>query len=337
MYTFSNKISQVINNYEPVEDGLILIRGTHETCFLEYLNDEDKLLVKIEQDTAYDFVNFGSNLLFTNKEASKTYAYNKTNQSLNLLPYILHLKGHRDSDKYFCYTEIDGKNCFTIISLDSFMVVDNFPVEISFGVIDSFFGTGIVSSKKRNGIVGLIKFPNEIVWQLNVPHLLNNDINLKAPISFIEVDKLKNRAYIICLESILCLTLDGKILWITDIKFKSSQIHIRNNEGYIITSDNFVKLDLETGKINISKKIGHISFQSKKLSFQGHSPQIFDGLLWCTLQTSGYSFIAALEPESGNLEWLQNVPTSNFINAPRFYRNKMYVLDTGGDLFIYKK
>lgn len=337
MYTLSSKISQVIHYYEPHEEGLILIRGTHEKSFLEFLNEKGDELAKVEQDTAYDFLSIGNNILFTNKQAVRTYSYNRVNKNLNMMPYVLHLKGHRNNDEYFCYAEVNGKECFVVISLDSLIIINELSIDINLGMIDSFLGDRIVSSKKRNGIVGLIEFPNNIIWQLNIPQVLKMDIESKISISSVYVDKTTSRIYVIYNHNVICVSLNGEILWITDIKFRSNQMHVKNNEGYIVAFDNFIKMDLDTGRIKISKKIENILFASKEFIFQGHSPQIFNGSLWCPVQTNGYNFVTALNPDSGVLEWWQNVATPHFINTPTFYKSKMYILDTGGNLFIYSK
>jgi hypothetical protein len=334
MFSYSNKITNVIHNYEPIDNGIILIKGDHEKSFLEVINFENESLLQIKDDTAYDFINLHNNIVFTNKLADKSYAFNKISGKVGRLPYTLHIKGLRYKDQYLCYSQIDDHECWVVLSTDSLDILSQYPTDLGLGAVHTFLGDKFISQNQRKGLIALYAFSNIELWKLDISQHAkteNNKLNIIDSTYFHE-----NRIYILCGHTIICTSIDGNILWKNELSFRPFIMGIDKNTGYIISSNKLVSLDLTTGHINYSKKNDTITWSEKKLHFHGSHPQIHNEKLWCNVQTSGHNFIASIEPQSGNVEWLMNITTPYFITPPKFKNDKMYILDNGGNLFAYE-
>lgn len=334
MYQFWRKLTDVVHNYEPTDNGLILIRGDYKTSFLEILDLESYSSVQIDKDTAYDFINLYDRVIFTNKLANKSYVFNKKSKVASELPYTLHIKGYKNNDRYLCYSEIDNQECFLIISLDTLNVLDKYAVELDLGLIHSFLEYGIVWSKRKTGTVSLTQLPNKEVWKLNT----GDYVKAQTPMPLIDnVYVHENRIYTLCGHHIICTSLDGTLVWNRELEFRPVILEIDKNMGYMVSSNNVAALNLNNGSTFYSKKMNQIIWQGYELFFQGFHPRIYNQKLWCTIQTNGLNFVAALNMENGALEWLQNIETPHFINPPKFDDKRMFILDNGGNLFIYDK
>lgn len=331
MYRFKERITGVIHNYEPQGDSLILIKGNHQESFLQIVHGEG--IITIDEDTAYDFVCAKENILFTNKTSTATYSHNTLSGRTTKLPYTLHIKGLKNDNEYLCYAEVNGKECFLVISLESLEEVRSYPVDPGYGVIDFFTDTIFISSKKRQAIVALYEFPNRERWKVNL-HELASQEDKKTSIDAIHV--ANNSLVILFGHSVVCLSFAGTLKWIAQLTFRPVFIDLNGNRGMCVSFNNFCTIDLETGEVVTSTKIEHIEWKGRTLPFNGSHPQSRNGQLWCTIQTSGYNFIAALNQGTGAVEWVQHVETPHFISPPKFHKDNLYILDTGGNLFVYE-
>ena len=61
------------------------------------------------------------------------------------------------------------------------------------------------------------------------------------------------------------------------------------------------------------------------------------GLLWYRVYSSGDSFIVSIDPDTANYQWIHKVDTYEKVNDINFYDDKMFVTDTGYNLFIYEE
>jgi hypothetical protein len=338
MYRFERKIEDVIHNYQPYEDGLILIRGSHERSYLEFIDKDGLELQKIEQVTAYDFIRANNRIIFTNKEATETFTCDLHSKKIDILPYVLHIKGHRNDDEYLCYSQFEKEECFLIISLNTLDIVKKAPLEISLGTIDAFLGEKVITSKKRSGKIALVDISNHhSVWQLDIPSFSKKPIESKVGIDSVYINDKKDQIYVLFGSRVICLKFSGEIFWTVDLEFRPTRMHINGDIGYIITSGKMVKIDLLTGQVIFSRKMEDIEWAGQKLVFQGSQLEFFKNLLWCPVQTSGHNFICAVDPESGETKWIHNINAPHFINLPKFYNDKMYVLDTGGNLYFFSQ
>jgi len=333
MYIFKEKITRVVHNYEPFDDSLILIRGNHQESFLQLIDNEG-IVTSVNNDTAYDFVSANENILFTNKTSSATYSYNKNSGSTIKMPYVLHIKGLKSGDNYLCNAEIEGKECVLVVSLDSLKEIRSYPIGLGLGGVDVFIDDVFLSSKKRQGVIALFEFPNRELWKLNI-HEFTDQENDKTSIDEIQVF---NDSFVVLFGySLVCISFKGVVNWITKLAFRPITIDLSEKRGTCVSSSNFCTIDLDSGKVLKSTKLEAIEWAGLKLPFVGSNPRTFNNQLWCTIQANGYNFIAALNQLTGDLAWLQNIETPHFISPPKFHKDSLYTLDTGGNLFVYKK
>jgi outer membrane protein assembly factor BamB len=212
--------------------------------------------------------------------------------------------------------------------------LSKYGVDPDMGLTHTFIERGTISSKRKNGTISLTEFPNKEIWKLKIVDY----VNAQTPMPTIDnVYFHDNKIYTLCGHNIICTSLNGTLVWNCKLEFRPTFLEMDKNIGYIVSSNNLVILNLNNGTIFYSRKMNQINWLGHEYSFHGFRPQLHDQKLWCPLQTNGLNFVACLNPENGVLEWLQNIETPHFIQPPKFDDNKMFILDNGGNLFIYDK
>lgn len=128
----------------------------------------------------------------------------------------------------------------------------------------------------------------------------------------------------------------GETLW----KHEKTPIYrdmaIVGNLGYLTTGSTWGILNLNTGELE--NKGEFLDFQHKGKNFWATGGEItwHDGFLWLNVFSNGYAFIVAMNPQTGNYEWVEEVETTEAINPPKFHGNRIYLLDTGRTLHVYE-
>lgn len=112
---------------------------------------------------------------------------------------------------------------------------------------------------------------------------------------------------------------------------------LNGNLGYLSTNAAWGILNLESGELENKGKFPDIRHKGKNFWATGGELTWYDGLLWLNVFSSGYAFIVAMNPQTGNYEWVEEVETTEAINPPKFHGNRMYLLDTGRTLHVYEK
>ncbi|MDR2407323.1 MAG: hypothetical protein LBE13_04315 [Bacteroidales bacterium] len=180
-----------------------------------------------------------------------------------------------------------------------------------------------------------------LVWQQDLKEALKYHFDKKDVYGQIKhVKQYKDSVIVVSDGGIIRLLLaTGETVWKS--KTYAQTMEIVKETGFICSGLCIYKIDLETGKINHygweHNKLPDFEYNGKKYWAVGHEVIYHDGLLWYSVYSSGESFITAINPENGNYEWIHHVETYEKIQSPRFYGDKMFLLDTGGTLHIYEK
>ena len=118
-------------------------------------------------------------------------------------------------------------------------------------------------------------------------------------------------------------------------------MEIVGNIGYVCTSLSLYKINLDTGEESgygwIHDRLPDFEYGDRSYWPAGHRVVYHNGFLWYLVYDAGDSFIIAINPETGDYEWIHKVDTYEKADEIQFYEDKMFVLDTGGYLHIYEK
>ena len=159
-------------------------------------------------------------------------------------------------------------------------------------------------------------------------------------LSILEIYSYKDTFIIIARVGIVCLSQkDGSLIWKCDHYARTMEIV--GHYGYVCTSLSFYRVDLDTGEFyNYNRKYSRLpdfEYNGENHWPSGHRVVYHKGLLWYRVYSSGESFIIAIDPETANYQWIHKVETYEKVMDIKFYDDKMFVTDTGYNLFIYEE
>ena len=162
----------------------------------------------------------------------------------------------------------------------------------------------------------------------------------KEELSILEIYSYKDTFIIIARVGIVCLSQkDGSLIW--KCNYYARTMEIVGHYGYVCTSLSFYRVDLDTGeKYGYGRKYDRLpdfEYNGKNYWPAGHRVVYHKGLLWYRVYSSGESFILAIDPETANYQWIHKVDTYEKVMDIKFYDDKMFVTDTGYNLFIYEE
>lgn len=200
------------------------------------------------------------------------------------------------------------------------------------------FSNNLIFSLKGKQIFLYKNHPDtiQLVWQLEVTSLFPDQED-------VHISEIKEyQGSLIVLTSVATLRLsaeDGSIIWINNGYART--LEIVSNIGYLCTGLCLLKLNLDTGEESgygwERNRLPDFTYNNKLYWPAGHEIVYHDGLLWYSVCSSGKSFLLAINPDNGNYEWIHHVDTNEQTDAPQFYKDRMFIRDTGNTLHIYEK
>ena len=175
-----------------------------------------------------------------------------------------------------------------------------------------------------------------LLWQQNIQDFFPGEEDL----SILEIYSYKDTFIIIARVGIVCLSQkDGSLIWKCDHYARTMEIV--GHYGYVCTSLSFYRVDLDTGESYDYDReyagLPDFKYNEKNYLPAGHRVVYHKGLLWYSVYSSGDSFIIAIDPETANYQWIHKVETYEKVMDIKFYDDKMFVTDTGYNLFIYEE
>ena len=162
----------------------------------------------------------------------------------------------------------------------------------------------------------------------------------KEELSILEIYSYKDTFIIIARVGIVCLSQkDGSLIW--KCNYYARTMEIVGHYGYVCTSLSFYRVDLDTGESYDYDReyaaLPDFEYNGENHWPSGHRVVYHKGLLWYRVYSSGESFIIAIDPETANYQWIHKVETYEKVMDIKFYDDKMFVTDTGYNLFIYEE
>ena len=231
------------------------------------------------------------------------------------------------------YSFIDDR--LIVYDLEKFSIIENREDTVE-GIIFIPINKFIVS-RYSTSIYIYIKNDLSLLWQQNIQDFFPGEEEL----SILEIYSYKDTFIIIARVGIVCLSQkDGSLIW--KCNYYARTMEIVGHYGYVCTSLSFYRVDLDTGeKYGYGRKYDRLpdfEYNGENHWPSGHRVVYHKGLLWYDVHTSKHPFIIAIDPETGNYQWIHEITSSNrYIENIKFYDDKMFVTDTGYNLFIYEE
>ena len=231
------------------------------------------------------------------------------------------------------YSFIDDR--LIVYDLEKFSIIENREDTVE-GIIFIPINKFIVS-RYSTSIYIYIKNDLSLLWQQDIQDFFPGEEDL----SILEIYSYKDTFIIIARVGIVCLSQkDGSLIWKCDHYARTMEIV--GHYGYVCTSLSFYRVDLDTGESYDYDReyatLPDFKYNEKNYLPAGHRVVYHKELLWYDVHTSKHPFIIAIDPETGNYQWIHEITSSNrYIENIKFYDDKMFVTDTDNNLFIYEE
>ena len=319
-------------------DGLIYgIKEEKEKRYFQELSLEGEILWQSQESNVYDYHVNENVIIFNLKTTEGTFKdiliYDrKTKKVIFKGEFELYLFSHRFYDKNILYN-INKNRILTFDMLKGSVLQEK---EISLKGITAFFAYDYIVRYDDIYIYVYKKNDFSLLWQQNI-----QDFFPKEEIEIYSVHPYKNTFIVIAKMGIVCISQkDGSLIWKCDHYARTMEIV--DHYGYVCTSLSFYRVDLDTGEFyNYNRKYSRLpdfEYNGETYWPSGHKVVYHNGLLWYDVYTSKHPFIIAIDPETATYQWIYQIKdTYEDIEEIRFYDNKMFVTDTGNNLFIYEE
>jgi hypothetical protein len=342
MYQFLKKIEDVLI-YQFHNDDLMLIIGKPNEAHLTIFNNDLLLTDKLEQVTAYDFMEFNNNVYITEPKSYNSYLLKFKDNKLTIaekLNYTFNIKRWNFENLtiknlHFTTGYIDKVSYYVLINLETGKIFKKKSSDLGFGVSNFLISDDLIISANSDSL-GLFTLDNEKIWTHNI-----NDILVSDKKGEIRAMKIYNDNVII-VSTLGYMSINiatGKINWAT--KGYADVIEIVGNVGYVSTNHSLSKVNLNTGEHTGYgwDYNGLPGFEFKGYNFKaiGYGVVYHDGLLYYAVHDSGESFIIGINPHDGIYEWILHIKEAHQIDTLKFHNNRMYIRDNENNLFVYEK
>ena len=319
-------------------DGFIYgIKKEEGKRYFQELSLGGEVLWQSKESNVYDYYANEEVIIFNLKTTEGIFdvlIYNRKTKKIIFKGEIeLYLFSSRFYDKNILYN-INKNRVLTFDILKGGILQEK---EISLKGITAFFTYDYIVRYDDIYIYIYVKNDFSLLWQQNIQDFFPGEEEL----SILEIYSYKDTFIIIARVGIVCLSQkDGSLIWKCDHYARTMEIV--GHYGYVCTSLSFYRVDLDTGEFyNYNRKYSRLpdfEYNGENHWPSGHRVVYHKGLLWYDVHTSKHPFIIAIDPETATYQWIYQIKdTYEDIEEIRFYDNKMFVTDTGNNLFIYEE
>ena len=318
-------------------DGKIYVK-TEENCILKELSLTGEVLWESkETEVRYYYVN-NDVIIFNLESLEDKYTYDRT-FIYDRRRKTLIFRGEIELNISYIFF---NKNILNSNTNENIIVFDILKGEILKKIDKPTIGVTLLVTekyvvKKYNPYIYIyVKSDYSLLRQQNIQDFFPGEEDL----SILEIYSYKDTFIIIARVGIVCLSQkDGSLIWKCD--HYALTMEIVGHYGYVCTSLSFYRVDLDTGEFyNYNRKYSRLpdfEYNGENHWPSGHRVVYHKGLLWYRVYSSGDSFIVAIDPDTANYQWIHKVDTYEKVNDIKFYDDKMFVTDTGYNLFIYEE
>ena len=319
-------------------DGFIYgIKKEEGKRYFQELSLGGEVLWQSKESNVYDYYANEEVIIFNLKTTEGIFdvlIYNRKTKKIIFKGEIeLYLFSSRFYDKNILYN-INKNRVLTFDILKGGILQEK---EISLKGITAFFTYDYIVRYDDIYIYIYVKRDYSLLWQQDIQDFFPEEEEL----SILEIYSYKETFIIIARVGIVCLSQkDGSLIWKCDHYARTMEIV--GHYGYVCTSLSFYRVDLDTGEFyNYNRKYSRLpdfEYNGENHWPSGHRVVYHKGLLWYDVHTSKHPFIIAIDPETATYQWIYQIKdTYEDIEEIRFYDNKMFVTDTGNNLFIYEE
>ena len=319
-------------------DGKIYVK-TEENCILKELSLTGEVLWESEEtEVRYYYVN-NDVIIFNLESLEDKYTYDRT-FIYDRRKKTLIFKGEIELNISYIFF---NKNILNSNTNENIIVFDILKGEILKKIDKPTIGVTLLVTekyvvKKYDPYIYIyVKSDYSLLRQQNIQDFFPGEEDL----SILEIYSYKDTFIIIARVGIVCLSQkDGSLIW--KCNYYARTMEIVGHYGYVCTSLSFYRVDLDTGeKYGYGRKYDRLpdfEYNGETYWPAGHRVVYNKGLLWYDVHTSKHPFIIAIDPETGNYQWIHEITNSNgYIENIKFYDDKMFLLDSGNTLFIYEE
>ena len=320
-------------------DGKIYAK-MEENCKLKELSLIGEVLWESEEkEIRYNYVN--NDVIIFNLESledkytyDRTFIYDRRKKTLifkGKIELILFSKKCFDGNILYSNTN-ENIIIFDILKGEILKKIDKPTIGVTLLVTEKY-----VIKKYDPYIYIYVKNDYSLLRQQNIQDFFPKE----EEIEIYSVHPYKNTFIVIAKMGIVCISQkDGSLIWKCDHYARTMEIV--GHYGYVCTSLSFYRVDLDTGEFyNYNRKYSRLpdfEYNGENHWPSGHRVVYHKGLLWYDVHTSKHPFIIAIDPETATYQWIYQIKdTYEDIEEIRFYDNKMFVTDTGNNLFIYEE
>ena len=318
-------------------DGLIYgIKEEEEKRYFQELSLGGKVLWQSKESNVYDYYANEEVIIFNLKTTEGIFdilIYDRKTKKIIFKGEIeLYLFSPRFYDKNILYN-INKNRVLTFDILKGGILQEK---EMSLKGITAFFTYDYIIRYDDIYIYIYVKNNYSLLRQQNI-----QDFFPKEEIEIYSVHPYKNTFIVIAKMGIVCISQkDGSLIWKSD--YYARTMEIVDHYGYVCTSLSFYRIDLDTGECFFYNReyarLPDFEYNGETYYPSGHKVVYHNGLLWYDVYTSKHPFIIAIDPETATYQWIYEIKdTYEDIEEIRFYDNKMFVTDTGNNLFIYEE
>ena len=336
MYKQVKKIEELYDYF--YIDGKIYAK-MEENCRLKELSLTGEVLWEAEEtEIRYNYVN--NNVIIFNLESledkytyDRTFIYDRRRKTLIF-------RGEIELNISYIFF---NKNILNSNTNENIIVFDILKGKILKKIDKPTIGVTLLMTeeyvvKKYDPYIYIyVKSDYSLLRQQNIQDFFPGEEDL----SILEIYSYKDTFIIIARVGIVCLSQkDGSLIW--KCNYYARTMEIVGHYGYVCTSLSFYRVDLDTGESYDYDReyaaLPDFEYNGKNHWPSGHRVVYHKGLLWYDVHTSKHPFIIAIDPETGNYQWIHEITSSNrYIENIKFYDDKMFVTDTDYNLFIYEE
>ena len=317
-------------------DGLIYgIKEEEEKRYFQELSLGGKVLWESKESNVYDYYANEEVIIFNLKTTEGIFdilIYDRKTKKIIFKGEIeLYLFSPRFYDKNILYN-INKNRVLTFDILKGGILQEK---EISLKGITAFFTYDYIVRYDDIYIYIYVKNDYSLLRQQNI-----QDFFPEEEIEIYSVHPYKNTFIVIAKMGIVCISQkDGSLIWKSD--YYARTMEIVGNLGYVCTGLSLYWVNLDNGeKYGYGRKYDRLpdfEYNGETYWPAGHRVVYHKGLLWYEVFISGYAFILAIDPETGEYKWIHKVETYERVMDIKFYDDKMFLLDSGNMLFIYEE
>ena len=320
-------------------DGKIYAK-MEENCRLKELSLTGEVLWEAEEiEIRHNYVN--NDVIIFNLESledkytyDRTFIYDRRKKTLifkGKIELILFSKKCFDGNILYSNTN-ENIIIFDILKGEILKKIDKPTIGVTLLVTEKY-----VVKKYDPYIYIYVKNDYSLLRQQNIQDFFPKE----EEIEIYSVHPYKNTFIVIAKRGIVCISQkDGSLIWKSD--YYARTMEIVGNLGYVCTGLSLYWVNLDNGeKYGYGRKYDRLpdfEYNGETYWPAGHRVVYHKGLLWYDVHTSKHPFIIAIDPETATYQWIYEIKdTYEDIEEIRFYDNKMFVTDTGYNLFIYEE